>query len=133
MRFVCLFSFPFLFFLIAEYKNLKCHLGVSFSGLGQKNTIVPQSIIPCPSDWLCAYMHLDVSINAKSVSLPFNLNQYLFGNEPFILESQHCVPPMNCSDICRIAGLDQPSNVLKCEHYCCSDDLCNADWGKNSE
>ena len=138
-----LYCFLFVFFLvlIAEYNSRKCHLGVSFSGLGYKNTIIPQSIVPCPSDWLCANMYL--KIKADSVSLPFNislpfnlnqyLNQYLFRNEPFTLESQHCVPPMNCSDMCRIADLGQLSEVLECEHHCCSHDLCNAEWTKGGE
>ena len=127
------YYFPFLLFfvLIAEYQNLKCHLGVRVYGLGYKETIIPDSIIPCPSDWLCANLHL--SIKADNISLPFNLYQYLFGSELFILETQHCVPTMDCADICRIVGLDQPSGMLKCEHLCCSDELCNADWGKNSE
>ena len=129
------FLFLSFFILIAEYKNLKCHLGARVSGLGFKNTIIPQSVIPCPSDWLCANLHLN--IKANNISLPFNLNQYLnqylFRIEPFILESQHCVPPMNCSDICKIVGLVLPSEVLKCEHHCCSDDLCNENRGKDSE
>ena len=121
--------FAIFFVLIAEYENLICHVGARFSGLGFKDTIIPQSTIPCPSDWLCANLH----ININTESLPFNLNQFLPGNGPVIFESQHCVPPMNCSDICRIAGLDQLSDVLKCEHHCCSEHLCNADWGKNSK
>ena len=122
--------FIYLFFvLFTEYKNLKCNLGARFSVLGYKKTIIPQSVIPCPSDWFCANLHL----NIKTESLPFNLNQFLPGNGPVIFESQHCVPPMNCSDICRIAGLDQLSEVLECEHHCCSHDLCNAEWRKGGE
>ena len=126
-----LYSSPYVCFafLIAEHQNLKCLIGARVSGLGQTNTIIPQFIIPCPSNWRCANLHLYM----KTESLPFNLNLLFPGKEHFIFESQHCVPPMNCSDICRIAGSVLSSEVLKCEHRCCSDDLCNADWRFASE